>query len=174
MAMTASGGYGWDTSQTDPNDPNNTNPNDYNQNDGSGTWNDYQHFQPKLPQSTFPNVDASGGGGGVSYNPDKLTQVAKAMQDELTALNASNAAPANLKAHGTLPVTMACGPQVMFGWPTAAGFGLNANSATAGVLQFYNDLSNAYNTVIGNIHTTVSTYGNADQATQQAANNAGA
>jgi hypothetical protein len=157
---------GWDSSQVNPSPTGQAN---YN-NDGSGSWNDYQG--PSLPQSNFPQLDASGATGSVSYSPDKLTQVARAMQDELNALNAANGAPAKLKANGALQAGYVCGPHVQFGWPTAAAFGMNTNNATTGVTQFYNDLSNAYNTVIGNIHTTVSNYSNADQATQQAANNA--
>lgn len=142
--------------------------------DGSGQWADYgmTTYGKRLPpQSTFPKLDVSGSPDSVSCNPDKLTQVAKAMQDELDALNGPKGAPSQLRG---IRVDIIPPGYQQNDWPTAAAFSANANNATTGVMKFYDDLSKAYDTVISNLHATVSNYTNADQATQQAANNAAA
>ncbi|MBV9448261.1 MAG: hypothetical protein JO345_20440 [Streptosporangiaceae bacterium] len=136
--------------------------------DGSAYSSDYH--PGTLPESTFPPNLNVGGSGSVSYNPDKLMQVARAMRDELDTLNGPKGALVELRGNPNVNIFPPGQPNQSL-LPTAAAFSTNATNATTGVTKFYDDLSFAYDTVIRNINATVSSYNDADQATQQAANN---
>jgi hypothetical protein len=127
--------------------------------DGSGKANDY-HGPSHLPQSSFPKLGPSGGGGSLMVDRSRLTQVATQMATDLAKLQATLQ---TLYSEGA-------GGELVFGWPTADGFGENAGNAYAGISQFYSDLNNAYDLVISNIHQTVSNYADAESSTVTAAN----
>lgn len=127
--------------------------------DGSGKANDY-HGPPHMPPSTFPKLPPSGSGGGsLTVDRDRLTQVATQMATDLAKLRATLQ---TLYSNGA-------GGELVFGWPTADGFGENAGNAYAGISQFYSDLNDAYDLVISNIHQTVSNYADAETSTVTAA-----
>jgi hypothetical protein len=127
--------------------------------DGSGKANDY-HGPPHMPPSAFPKLPASGSGGGsLTVDRDRLTQVATQMATDLAKLRATLQ---TLYSNGA-------GGELVFGWPTADAFGENAGNAYAGISQFYSDLNDAYDLVISNIHQTVSNYADAETSTVTAA-----
>jgi hypothetical protein len=126
--------------------------------DGSGKFNDY-HGPPHLPPSSFPKLGPSGG-GHLTVDRSRLTQVATQMAADLAKLRATLQ---TLYSEGA-------GGELVFGWPTADGFGANAGNAYDGIAQFYSDLNDAYDLVISNIHQTVSNYADAEDSTVTAAN----
>src|SRR5215470_2799968 len=87
--------------------------------DGSGKANDY-HGPPHLPPSTFPKLGPSGG-GHLTVDRARLTQVATQMAADLAKLRATLQ---TLYSEGA-------GGELVFGWPTADGFGANAGNAYA-------------------------------------------
>jgi hypothetical protein len=129
--------------------------------DGSGKANDYHRVQ--VPQSSFPKLGPSGGGKSLVVDRGRLLQVASQMAADLAKLRATLQ---TLQSEGA-------GGELVFGWPTADGFGANAGNAYEGISTFYDNLNAAYDQVISNIHQTVTNYADAETSTVTAAHRVG-
>src|SRR5205807_6127917 len=130
--------------------------------DGSGKANDYRGVH--VPQSSFPKLGpAAGGGKTLVVDRSRLLQVASQMAADLAKLRATLQ---TLQSEGA-------GGELVFGWPTADGFGSNAGNAYEGISTFYDNLNAAYDQVISNIHQTVNNYADAEGSTVTAAHRVG-
>jgi hypothetical protein len=130
--------------------------------DGSGKANDYH--PPHPPQSTFPPLGPPAGGGKtLVVDRAGLAKIASQMATDLAMLRQTLS---TLQSEGA-------GAGMIGGWPTAESFGVNAGNAYAGISEFYNALNAAYDQVIGNLHTTVNNYADAEDATATAARRVG-
>jgi hypothetical protein len=127
--------------------------------DGSAKANDFR--PPKLPESSFPSGLAAG--AELSVNTDQLNTIATQMRSDLVRLQAG------LQRLGD----GGAGGETIGGWSTAFAFGANAGSAYYGIAQFYQDLNNAYDMVIGYIHQSASNYADAESTTASAARSVG-
>jgi len=124
--------------------------------DGSAKANDYRP-PPPLSAPAFPGVEPRGGAELIVHR-GRLLAVAKNMKQDLADLKA---ALGKLSSCGAGGATIA-------GWETADAFGGNAGNAYAGISQFYQELNDAYEMVIANLHQTVGIYEDAETETVSA------
>jgi hypothetical protein len=128
--------------------------------DGSAKANDFA--PPKLAESTFPPAVA--GGTELSVNTDQLQTIAAQMHGDLAQLQA---------ALQTLNNGGALGELLGGGWPTPEALSSNAGNAYWGISQFYQDLNQAYEMVIGYMRQSASNYADAESTTVSAARTVG-
>jgi uncharacterized protein YukE len=128
--------------------------------DGSGKANDFT--PPALPDSAFPPSVA--GGTELSVNTDQLQTIAAQMHGDLAQLQATLQTLNNSGIMGEL---------IGGGWSTPESLGSNAGSAYWGISQFYQDLNQAYDMVIGYMRQSASNYADADATTASAARSVG-
>ncbi len=128
--------------------------------DGSAKANDFT--PPKLPESAFPPSVA--GGTELSVNTDQLQTIATQMHGDLAQLQATLQTLNNGGALGEL---------LGGGWSTAEALGSNAGNAYWGISQFYQDLNQAYDMVIGYMRQSASNYADAETTTASAARTVG-
>jgi hypothetical protein len=128
--------------------------------DGSGKANDFT--PPKLPESAFPPSVA--GGTELSVNTDQLQTIAAQMHGDLAQLQATLQTLNNSGIMGEL---------IGGGWSTPEALGSNAGSAYWGISQFYQDLNQAYDMVIGFMRQSASNYSDAETTTASAARTVG-
>ena len=112
--------------------------------DGTGTANNY--VPPPPIQSTFPTLDSS---GNLSVDPTTLTQVAKAMEQDIATLQATLS---NIQSNG-LVTSMQLGS-----WAAPSSLGAATGNAYAAISQFTTDLTTAHQAVIDRISQSAQTY----------------
>jgi uncharacterized protein YukE len=127
--------------------------------DGTGKANNYQ--PPPPIESTFPDVGAS---GNLSVDPATLKQVAKAMQQDITELQATLN---DIQSNG-LVTSLQVGS-----WEAPSSLGGATGNSFAAISEFTNDLIAAHQTVIDKINQSAQAYTDAEANNVAAVNSVG-
>ncbi|MGE5289253.1 MAG: WXG100 family type VII secretion target [Micromonosporaceae bacterium] len=112
--------------------------------DGTGTANNY--VPPPPIESSFPTIDTS---GNLSVDPNTLTQVAKAMAQDISTLQATLS---NLQSNG-LVTSIDLGS-----WAAPSSLGAATGNAYSAISQFTSDLVAAHQAVVDKISQSAQSY----------------